>query len=66
MIIVTNPLNPMFLPNDGDKIYQSPQKVADEYNHFRASMEKMKSLPVIYISTMGITPEDLDVESNNK
>lgn len=65
MIIITNPLNPYLCGIEHEKIYQSPQKVADEYNHFRASMEKMKSLPIIYISTMGIAPEDLNVESDN-
>jgi hypothetical protein len=68
MIIITNPINPFQIRNGmTDKIYQSPQKVADEYNQFRASMEKMKHLPIVYISTMGITGEDIlnNVESNN-
>lgn len=68
MIIITNPISPLQIRNGmTDKIYQSPQKVADEYNQFRASMEKMKQLPIVYISTMGITGEDIlnNVESDN-
>ena len=59
MIIITNPINPLFTTPSG-KIYQSPQKVIDEYSHFRAAMEKMKQLPIIYVSTMGLTGEDIE------
>jgi hypothetical protein len=55
MIIITNPINPFLLKSNSEHIYQSPQKVADEYNQFRSAMEKMKRLPIVYISTMGLT-----------
>lgn len=65
MIIVTNPYNP-FIFDQTEKIYQSPQKVADEYNNFRAAMEKMKNLPMIYISTMGLTEMELENDEFNE
>lgn len=64
MIIITNPFNPLFFPQVTEKVYRSPQQVADEYNSFRSAMEKMKNLPIVYISTMGLTEGDIiDAES---
>ena len=61
MIIIANPINPYLTAGFGqqEKIYQNPQKVADSYNHYRSAMEKMKQLPIVYISTMGLTGEDI-------
>ena len=67
MIIITNPINPFSLKSNNERIYQSPQKVADEYNQFRSAMEKMKHLPIVYISTMGLagmSAEDYLTESD--
>ena len=40
--------------------------VADEYNNFRSAMEKMKQIPIVYISTMGLAGGDFDVELNDE
>ena len=66
MIIVTNPLNPYLYGAGREKIYQSPQKVADEYNNFHAAMEKIKQIPIVYISIMGLQGGDFDIELNDE
>ena len=62
MIIITNPINPYFTEDFGqqEKIYCPPQKVADSYAKYQSAMKKIKELPIIYISTMGIVEEDIN------
>ena len=62
MIIVSNPINPYLIKDFGqqEKIFCSPQKVADNYAKYHSAMSKIKQLPIVYISTMGLTEEDIN------
>lgn len=62
MIIISNPINPYLTEDFGqqEKIYCSPQKIVDNYTKYQSAMNKIKQIPIVYVSTMGLAEEDIN------